>query len=313
MDIKNLVESIISDIADSKIKMGDLLRKTRILAFKLQNDNLKSWLDCEVNGYSDEVELPDYRKLSAVLFGQITQNRGFAGIAQHAHFRLPVDHLDNKIRTLVQSWNCFNPIAEIQNIIDARSNEGCVHVTCNTKVIPLIQQGLESNVNINQIWLEVQIYDLVNIIESVKNQLLEMMLNVDSELDLGADFNIPQNRQRVNKVVNNITAGVANFGNNSQLEISNNTITANSGQIESPAILSKLDDIIVSIDKINTNNEVTEILSEIKAEMSSTKNPKKLKMLFNAIIGVATEVAGNLITPYAQEAVSFLNSISLPM
>lgn len=30
MDIKNLVESIISDIADSKIKIGDLLRKTRI-------------------------------------------------------------------------------------------------------------------------------------------------------------------------------------------------------------------------------------------------------------------------------------------
>lgn len=309
MDIKNLVESIISDIADSKIKIGDLLRKTHILAFKLQNENLKNWLDNEVKGYSDDDELPQYRKLSAVLFGQITQNRGFAGLAQHSHFRLPVDHLDDKIKSLIQSWNCFNPIAEIQGIIDAQSNEGCVHVTCNTKIIPLIQQGLERNVYINQIWLEIQIYDLVNIIESVKNQLLEIMLNVDSELDLGVDFNIPQDRQRVNKVVNNITAGVANFGENSQLEISNNTITANSGQFENPAILSKLNDIIASIDKINTNNDVTEILSAIKAEMASQKNPKKLKMLFNAIIGVATEVAGNLITPYAQDAVALLGSV----
>lgn len=309
MDIKNLVESIISDIADSKIKIGDLLRKTRILAFKLQNDSLKSWLNCEVNGYSDEMELPDYRKLSAVLFGQITQDRGFAGMAQHAHFQLPVDHLDNKIRALVQSWNCFNPIAEIQDIIDTRSNEGCVHVTCNTNVIPLIQQGLVRNVYINQIWLEVQIYDLVNIIESVKNQLLEMMLNVDSELDLGADFNIPQDRQRVNNVVNNITAGVANFGDNSHLKVSNNAITANFGQIENPAILAKLNNIIASIDKINTNKDVAEILSEIKTEMASQNNPKKLRMLFNAIVGVTTEVAGNLVTPYAQDAVALLSTM----
>ena len=61
------------------------------------------------------------------------------------------------------------------------------------------------------------------------------------------------------------------------------------------------------------NNEVTEILSEIKAEMGAKKNPKKLKLLFNAIIGVATEVAGNLITPYAHEAVALLSSISLPL
>lgn len=309
MNIKNLVESIIYDIADSKIKIGDLLRKTRILAFKLQNENLKSWLDNEVNGYSDEDELPQYRKLSAVLFGQITQNRGFAGLAQHAHFRLPVDHLDDKIRSLVQSWNCYNPISEIQHIIDAQSNEGCLHVTCNTKIISLIQQRLEWNVHIDQIWLEVQIYDLVNIIESVKNQLLEMMLTIDSELELGVDFNLPQDRQRVNRIVNNITAGVANFGDNSHLELSNNTITANSGQIENPAILPKLNDIIASIDKINTNNDVAEILSEIKAEMASQNNPKKLRMLFNAIVGVATEVAGNLVTPYAQEAVALLSTM----
>jgi hypothetical protein len=32
-------------------------------------------------------------------------------------------------------------------------------------------------------------------------------------------------------------------------------------------------------------------------------------MLFNAIISIATEVAGNLITPYAQEAVVLLGSV----
>lgn len=309
MEIKELVESIISDIADSKINIGDLLRKTRILAFKLKNESLNTWLDFESKGYPDRAELPIYRKLSAVLFGSILQDRGFAGAMHYSHFRLPVDHLDNKMRSLIQSWNCYYPISEIQAIVDSKANEGSVYVTCNMKIIPLIQRGLEHNVSINQVWLEVQMYDLVNIIESVKNQLLDMMLNIDAELDLGVDFNSPHDRQRVNSVVNNITAGVANFGSHSQLEISNNTIMANSGEIEDQKILSKLNDIVDSIDKNNTNHEIKELLSDIKEELKTQKNPKKLKMLFNAIIGIATEVAGNLITPYAQEAVALLGSV----
>lgn len=309
MDMKELVESIIVDITNRDVSISDLLRKAQVLAFKLNNDSLKQWLNYEVNGYESDAQLPKYRKLSAVLFGQIEQNRGFAGSMLYHHFRLPIEHLSDKIQSMIQSWDCRSPINEIQHILDSGKSEGNVRITCNNKIIPLVSQALESNVYVNQVWLEVQQYDLFNILDSVKNKLLDIILSIDTELELGVNFNLPQAQQRVNQVVNNITAGVANFGDNSTIEIANTSIAVNSGHIADEQLLSQLNDIVNNISKLNSNHEIVELLNEIKAELSKEKRPKKLKLFFNAILGISTGVATNLITPYAQEAISLLSSL----
>ena len=310
MDIKELVESIIVDITNRDISISDLLRKVHVLAFKLNNEPLKHWLNCEVNGYEQDAEIPKYRKLSAVLFGQIEQNRGFSGSMIYHHFRLPIDHLPDKIKSLIQSWDYRSPINEIQHILDSSKSDGSVRVTCSNQIIPLVSKALESNIYVNQVWLEVPLYDLSNIVDSVKNKLLDIMLGIDTELNLGVDFNLPQNQQRVNNVVNNIiTAGVANFGDNSTIEIANTSITVNPGHITDEKLLTKLSDIVNNISKINSDHEIVELLNEIKSELSTEKRPKKLKLFFNAILGISTGVATNLITPYAQEAISLLTSL----
>ena len=309
MDIKELVESIIADITNHDVSISDLLRKAHVLAFKLNNPTLKNWLNCEVNGYDSDAEIPRYRKLSAVLFGQIEQNRGFAGSMIYHHFRLPIDHLPDKIKSLIQSWDYRSPINEIQHILDSSKSDGCVRVTCSNQIIPLVSQALESNIYINQVWLEVPLYDLSNIVDSVKNKLLDIMLGIDTELELGVDFNWPQIQERVNKVVNHITAGVANFGDYSTIEIANTSIAVNSDRITDEQLLTKLSEIVNNISKINSDHEIVELLNEIKTELSTEKRPKKLKLFFNAILGISTGVATNLITPYAQEAISHLSSL----
>ena len=310
MDIKELVESIIADITNRDISISDLLRKVHVLAFKLNNEPLKHWLNCEVNGYEPDAEIPKYRKLSAVLFGQIEQNRGFSGSMIYHHFRLPIDHLPDKIKSLIQSWDYRSPINEIQHILDSSKSDGSVRVRCSNQIIPLVSKALESNIYVNQVWLEVPLYDLSNIVDSVKNKLLDIMLGIDTELNLGVDFNLPQNQQRVNNVVNNIiTAGVANFGDNSTIEIANTSIAVNPGHITDEQLLTKLSDIVNNISKINSDHEIVELLNEIKSELSTEKRPKKLKLFFNAILGISTGVATNLITLYAQEAISLLTSL----
>lgn len=309
MEIKELAESIIVDITNCEVSISDLLRKVQVLAFKLNNDSLKQWINCEINGYDTDAQLPKYRKLSAVLFGQIEQNRGFAGSMLYHHFRLPIDHLSDKIQSLIQSWDCRSPINEIQHILDSSKGEGSVRITCSNKIIPLVSKALESNIFVHQVWLEVPLYDLSNIVDSVKNRLLDIMLGLDTELKLGIDFNLPQNQQRMNNVVNNITAGVANFGDNSTIEIADTSIAVNPGHITDEQLLTKLCDIVNNISTINSDHEIVELLNEIKAELSTEKRPKKLKLFFNAILGISSGVATNLITPYAQEAISLLTSL----
>ena len=59
---------------------------------------------------------------------------------------------------------------------------------CPLSVIPLVKRVLSPNVNVNQVWRELQKYDLVNVIESVKNRLLDFLLELDKEMKLDANF-----------------------------------------------------------------------------------------------------------------------------
>jgi AbiTii len=46
-----------------------LLRKCRVLASRLQNDELKQWVQSELDGYRDEMEVPEYRHIHCHAYG----------------------------------------------------------------------------------------------------------------------------------------------------------------------------------------------------------------------------------------------------
>lgn len=59
----SLLREIQNDAVNSSVNVSDLLRKCKILAYRLGNEDFKSWVDSELNGYDSEDLLPDYRIL----------------------------------------------------------------------------------------------------------------------------------------------------------------------------------------------------------------------------------------------------------
>lgn len=64
--MKNLVDRIIQDLGEDKPIKGILL-KAQIVASKLNNNDFKTWIENEQNGYPDASNLPDYRVLNAIV------------------------------------------------------------------------------------------------------------------------------------------------------------------------------------------------------------------------------------------------------
>lgn len=56
-----LLDEIVRIAADSQQSLTELLRRCLILAYQLKNDELKSWLRQELDGYSSADGLPSYR------------------------------------------------------------------------------------------------------------------------------------------------------------------------------------------------------------------------------------------------------------
>ncbi len=87
-----LVEVILQETTNSSIPLSDILRKSKILANIFKNHELETWIDCELNGYKDDLLLPDYRKFAIHAKGT------FRNIAYQTTAIIPPSCLDEKYR-----------------------------------------------------------------------------------------------------------------------------------------------------------------------------------------------------------------------
>jgi hypothetical protein len=67
-DARNIINSIQADIIDPKADLHSLLLKTKDLAYRLKNEDLKRWAGSEIDGYDKKLDVPDYRMIQEVLF-----------------------------------------------------------------------------------------------------------------------------------------------------------------------------------------------------------------------------------------------------
>jgi AbiTii len=64
-----LLDEIIDLAVDNSASVSVLLRKCLVLAHTLKNERLKTWVEKELDGYDNEDELPEYRRVEIVAKG----------------------------------------------------------------------------------------------------------------------------------------------------------------------------------------------------------------------------------------------------
>ncbi len=67
-----LIAELRNDILSAEIGLAVALRKAKVLASILRDEDFKQWVNYELNGYPDDAELPKYRMTTAQTFGTFT-------------------------------------------------------------------------------------------------------------------------------------------------------------------------------------------------------------------------------------------------
>ncbi|MCC8066941.1 MAG: hypothetical protein LIO94_07555, partial [Clostridiales bacterium] len=60
---------IIKDLANGAVDTQTALKRAKVLLQDLNNQNLLDWINYEIGGYPDDVEVPEYRVISGQLYG----------------------------------------------------------------------------------------------------------------------------------------------------------------------------------------------------------------------------------------------------
>ena len=194
---------------DSTIHLPDLLRKCKVLAARLGNDEFKKWIDSELNGYNENETLPAYRIFRVESQGHFS---GYAGSGMK-NVPIPLSCLPQRFMEMLSAHKSREPISALADIV-SRGDHGTFRVTWPPDLVAHVAQDIVEHMNCLSAWQVIPRGAIVGILDTVRTRVLNFVLEIESEApDAGEALPgvRPVSQERVNQVFHTHIFG--NVGN----------------------------------------------------------------------------------------------------
>lgn len=257
----SLLEEIQQDAVDGNRDLSTLLRKCKLLAARLGSKPLEDWLLWEANGYPKDAPVPDYRVWRLSLKGHFV---GPFGSALNSA-PIPMACVPEKIRKYYEHYENRESVAAIEAILNKdKKGSGTLSVSTGDLALVLGTKVYE-NLNCIQAWAEVENGRLVEVLNSVRNKILDFAVAVWKEAPDAGGITAPGagtiKPAAVTQIFNTaVYGGAANLVGSAQISTVNFGIST--GDFE-------------SLVKILKEHKVTDgDLKELKAAVTAEPKPK---------------------------------------
>lgn len=169
-----LLDDIITSVTETKEPISDILRRTLVLAHRLKNNTLKSWVEKELNGYKNEDMLPEYRKARGTALGIFNGPFGAAIKNQP----LPSSILDEEVRHFATDINLHEPIAAYE-VADPKE---MYRRPWPADLTALYQSSFIQGYALSSAWMPIPGAFLVGLVDNIRTRLLTFALEIQAEL-----------------------------------------------------------------------------------------------------------------------------------
>lgn len=196
--MSSLIEELQAQALDrSVLPINDLLRKTKVVAEKLDIAELRAWVDRELNGYGPTDEYPEYRKIH----GEFQAFNPYHGWQ-------PIIFPDPEgLGWLFEPRLINSPVGEL----DTASGDGDFAFTLQPNIKAHLVKSLEYPTDVRCLLNRMEI---LAIPEHVRNKILEWSIRLDKAGVRGEGLSFsPKEKQQAHGVSINIQGNVENLSN----------------------------------------------------------------------------------------------------
>jgi len=173
-----LLRQIQDAAADSEADLPTLLRRTKILATRLQNEQLRTWVDKELDGYARDDSLPSYRVVETVSVGN------FSG-----PFGSGVNNAQIPSLLLPEAWRGWATIVKLRDGVSSYIENLKSKVSGDFKVfwqpdhVAFAQHNVElyDGMVLSTAWRQLPRSALALLLDSVRNRVLSLALELEQE------------------------------------------------------------------------------------------------------------------------------------
>lgn len=160
----SLIEELQRGALDSNVRVGDLLRKAKTIAIKLDLPEFEEWVQNELHGYPTSPVVPKYR----ILVGQVKGRNPYHGWQ-------PVNFTDTVIEEKFSKRHVYDTVAEMESLVaNAGDRDLTLPLSAEAKHILRDATGFDFDFQI-----VVPVSALVGILDAIRNTLLDWSLKLE--------------------------------------------------------------------------------------------------------------------------------------
>ena len=173
---------IIKDLAQDKITIESALRRLLVISYELDNSELQKWIENELNGYTNNSIIPDYRK-------NVTYMIMYSGYNASTLIRqqpLSESYFDKELQDIIKTRVIKDGVNILENSIKSKS-EIIFNLIDFAGVVSHNSGGLIRCIKLEQI---ISKTTLLQILSNVKTKLIQLLLELEKEFGLLDDLDI---------------------------------------------------------------------------------------------------------------------------
>lgn len=159
----DILQQIQEDLLNQNISVSDVLRKARVLAHQIKNEDLKKWTISELDGYPSKDAVLGYRIMKTSCFGVWTDGSTWSASNQP----VPTYKIkDEKLKRLATTYVAWEGVKYIEQLVGSTEERHFILPSSLTAAI-------NSHVNADgfyfaEIELAITRYDFSQILDTVK-------------------------------------------------------------------------------------------------------------------------------------------------
>lgn len=258
-----LIEEIIEILSKEEPNLTNALLKTKILLHKMGKSDLIEWVNNEINGYSEDAQVPPYRAVNA----QVLAN--FANMAyQYSRHPIPLFHLDEGYREFLEVIKLRQSLKALEKF--AANDSGSIQRAIPVEASTLLEKGLDSSYHIQKAWCEISTSAITQILIEVRSRLLDFVLELSGKF--GKDLSDKEVKDISNTLDTNSMFANAMLGDNATILIGNHSHQSVDSKIFKNNFES-LSDLLKS--KNVKEPDIQELQTAIESDKSSFEVTKK--------------------------------------
>ena len=170
----SLLRQIQDAAINSSVDLPALLRKCKVLAARLGNDDFKRWIDNELSGYNNKDDLPEYRVLRVNSKGHFSG--AFGSGLRNAD--IPLLYLPEDFRERLGHSYLMQPIAAMASLVE-KSTSGTLEEPWDPDVVAHFGKKIYQHMVCMQAWKVIPASALVAALDTVRTRVLNFALEIE--------------------------------------------------------------------------------------------------------------------------------------